>query len=188
MGQLVVVDALVLLNHYHDLFRLDKIFIPNAVVQRIGNKAKVDIEKIATSINDEERKRYTKLYRNHHVIGFFRDSQDRYEIIGSAGTGWVQKIQPLADFFQIKFNLSFFEDQKRIAAALLVLQETHPLDKIIFLSGDDLLKEFVEAVFMEFFPDNLLECYNAKDELPEILRVRTPRIKKTKRKFIKEVA
>jgi hypothetical protein len=189
MDKLVVVDTLVLLNHYHHLFlRLpDKIFIPNSVAQRIGNKARVDIEKIGIPINDEERRRYTKLYRNHHVIGFLRDSKDRYEIIGSAGTGWVQKIQPLADFFQTKFKLSFFEDQKRIAATLLFLQETHPLEKIVFLSADDSLKEFIEAVFIEFFSDNLLECYNAKDELPEILRVRIPRVKRAKKKF-KEVA
>jgi hypothetical protein len=185
MGQLVVVDALVLLNHYHDLFRLDKIFIPNAVVQRIGNKARVDIERIGIPIDEEERKRHMKLYRNHHVMGFFNDSKEKYEIIGSAGTGWVKKIQPLADYFQTKSGLSFFEDQKRIAAALLVLQEMHPLEKIIFLSADNLLKEFVEAVFMEFPPDNLLECYNAKDELPKILRICTPRLKnkKTKKKF-----
>jgi hypothetical protein len=189
MDKLVVVDTLVLLNHYHNLFRLpDKIFIPNSVAQRIGNKARVDIEKIGIPVDDEERRRHTKLYRNHHVIGFFRDSKDRYEIIGSAGTGWVQKIQPLADFFQAKFNLSFFEDQKRIAATLLVLQETHPLDKIIFLSADDSLKEFVEAVFVEFLSDNLLECYNAKDELPKMLQTRIARIKKTKKKFIKEAS
>ena len=187
MGQLVVVGALVLLNHYHDLFRLDKIFIPNAVAQRIGNKARVDIERIDAPIDEEERRRHMKLYRNHHVIGFLKDSKEKYEIIGSAGTGWVKKIQPLADYFQTKSGLSFFEDQKRIAAALLVLQETHPSEKIIFLSADEMLKEFVEAVFMEFFPDNFLECYNYKDELPEILRVRAPRIKKTKKKF-KEVA
>ncbi len=183
MDKLVVVDALVLLNHYHDLFRLDKIFIPNAVVQRIGNKARVDIEKIGFPWDEEERRRHIKLYRNHHVMGFFNDSKDKYEVIGSMGTGWVQKIQPLADYFQTKSGLPFFEDQKRIAAALLVLQEKYPLKKIIFLSADDLLKEFVEAIFMEFFPDNLLECYNAKDELPEILRMRTPRFKKTKKKF-----
>ena len=187
MGKLIVVDALVLLNHYHDLFRLDKIFIPNAVVQRIGNKARVDIERIGMPVDEEERKRHIKLYRNHHVIGFLNDSKDKYEVIGSMGTGWVQKIKPLADYFQEKFGLPFFEDQKRIAATLLVLQEMHPSEKIIFLSADDSLKEFVEAIFMEFFPDNLLECYNAKDELPEVLRMRTPRFKKQKRNF-KEVA
>lgn len=190
MEQLVVVDAFFLLDYYHDLFRQPyKIFIPRSVEQRIRNKAIVNIETIGCPTDDEERKRHFKLYRNHHIMGFFNDSKDKYEVIGSAGSGWVQKIRPLADLFQEEKNLSFFEDQMRIAAALLYLQEGHPSSKIIFLFKDDTLKEFVEAVFAEFLPDNFLECYSGEEKFVEDLFGKTKRsLRKTQKKKFEEVA
>jgi len=187
MDRLVVVDESFLLRNYKKLFKTFKILIPNAVIQKIQKRVFVNIEEI--HLTEEGKKHFPRMGQSHVVAGLLKDNRDKYEIIGSTGTGWVQKIQPLADFFQEKFNLLYFEDQKRIAATLLVLQEAHPFTKIIFLSEDNFLKEFVKAVFIEFLPNNFLECQGTNGRLPEELyeKISRPVMKKTKKTF-KEVA
>lgn len=181
----VVVDETFLLRNYKKLFKSFKIFIPNAVIQKIERKSLVNIEEIHKPVTEENKKQFLRLCQSHIIKGLLKDNPEKYEIIGSSGTGWVQKIQPLADFFQERKSLNYFEDQTRIVATLLSLQEKHSSTRIIFLSEDDFLKEFAEAVFMEFLPNNFLECQGAFGRLPEELWEKTEGFvrKMNKKKF-----
>jgi predicted ribonuclease YlaK len=189
MDKLIIVDESFLLRNYKKLFKSFKIFIPNAVIQKIERKSSVNIEEIH-NLTEERKRSFHRLCQSHIVKGLLKNNPEKYEIIGSSGTGWVQKIQPFADFFQEKNRLNYFEDQTRTTATLLALQKQHPSTRIIFLSEDDSLREFVKAVFVEFLPNNFLECQGVFGKLPEELREKNSRliIKKEKKKFIKEVA
>jgi len=185
MDKLVVVDESFLLRNYKKLFKTFKVLIPNAVIQKIERKSSVNIEEIH-NLTEERRRSFHRLCQSHIVKGLLKNNPEKYEIIGSSGTGWVQKIQPFADFFQERKGLNYFEDQTRTTATLLALQEQYPFTRIIFLSEDDSLREFVKAVFVEFLPNNFLECQGAFGKLPEELyeKISRPVMKKTKKKLI----
>jgi hypothetical protein len=184
MDRLVVVDETFLLRNYKKLFKSFKILIPNAVIQKIQRKSLVNIEEIHNLTEDRKRS-FHKLCQSHVIKGLLKNNPEKYEIIGSSRTGWVQKIQPFADFFQERKGFNYFEDQTRTTATLSALQEKYPSTRIIFLSEDDSLREFVKAVFAEFLPNNFLECCGAYGKLPEELYEKTSRfiIRKEKKKF-----
>jgi hypothetical protein len=105
------------------------------------------------ALNTEAAKKaFVRRCQSNHLFPTLVEKiqKGEWEIIGSFGTGWKRKVDSLADLFG-KTNKSLFEDQKRVVAALLNLQEVHP-EEIIFLTENRFLKEFIQGVFQDFFP------------------------------------
>lgn len=145
---LIVVDEFFLLHNYRKLFKNFKFLIPNVIMQKIQKNIFLDIENI--HLVEGKTRDYLRICQSHIVAGTLKDNPDKYGIIGSSETGWVQKIDSFATFFWSQKKFLNFRDQVRIVAALLALQEAWPEKRIIFLSESFLLREFAQKAFEKF--------------------------------------
>jgi len=152
---LIVVDEFFLLHNYRKLFKHFKFLIPNVIAQKIQKNILIDIESV--HLIPGKNKDYLKICQSHIVAGTLKDNPDKYEVIGSSETGWVQKIDSFATFFWSQKKFLNFRDQVRIVAALLALQEAWPEKRIIFLSESFLLREFAQKAFEKFKNNHYLK-------------------------------
>ena len=152
---LIVVDEFFLLHNYRKLFKHFKFLIPNVIVQKIQKNILIDIESVHEI--EGKKKDYLRICQSHIVAGALKDNPDKYGVIGSSETGWVQKIDSFATFFWSQKKFLNFRDQVRIVAALLALQEAWPEKRIIFLSESFLLREFAQKAFEKFKNNHYLK-------------------------------
>jgi len=145
---LIVVDEFFLLHNYRKLVKYFKFLIPNVIMQKIQKNIFLDIENI--HLVEGKTRDYLRICQSHIVAGILKDNPDKYGVIGSSETGWVQKIDSFAKIFWTQKKFSSFRDQVRIVATLLALQEAWPEKKIVFLSESFFLREFAQEVFNKF--------------------------------------